>query len=60
MKLNEFISQLENFRNAYGNLEILITDGYEAKCYKGQYEFTLYQDTNNQWCLDIGIGGLLE
>lgn len=60
MKINEFISQLENFRDAYGNLEVLITDGYEARCYKGQYEFTLHQNNDNQKCLDIGIGGLLE
>jgi hypothetical protein len=60
MKLNEFILKLEKFKEAHGDLEVLITDGYKANCYKGNYEFNLYQDNNNQWCLDIGIGGLLE
>lgn len=41
-------------------VEVLITDGFQANCYRGQYEIIAWDEDNGQMCIDIGIGGCLE
>ena len=40
--------------------EVLITDGYDARCYRGGYEIVPYLDEKDVLFVDIGIGGCNE
>ena len=60
MKTSELIAKLEKILAHSSDLEVLITDGHNAACYRGDYEITMWQEDNGQWCVDIGIGGCLE
>lgn len=41
-------------------VEVLITDGFLANCYRGDYDIVAWDEDNGQMCIDIGIGGCLE
>lgn len=60
MKIDEFISKLIEIESEYGNLEVLITDGYESVGYRGDFLIQLYTDFDQTKYVDIGIGGLKE
>ena len=60
MKISEMISQLQALEARLGDVEVLITDGHNAACYRGDYEIIEWQEDNGQICVDIGIGGCLE
>ena len=60
MTVDEMIAKLTELRSVYGNVEVLITDGHQANCYRGQYEIIAWDEDNGQMCIDIGIGGCLE
>ena len=58
MTLNEMIALLEAKRDEMGgDKEVLITDGYECRCYKGNYFIGTWVDEEGRKCVDIGIGG---
>lgn len=59
MKVSELIYKLELYRNELGDVDVLITDGFQAACYRGDYEVVPWQE-DDQWYIDIGIGGCLE
>lgn len=56
MTKKDFIKKLEQFPD---DMEIVITDGWDARCYHGNFEFQLCEesDENNTKFIDIGIGG---
>lgn len=56
MTVAEIIAALQVFPM---DAEVLITDGYGAKCYRGGYEIIPYLD-NDVLFVDIGIGGCNE
>lgn len=60
MRLNEFITSLQALQEELGDVEVLVTDGFDAKCYRGDYAFQAWQDDSGQMYADIGIGGCLE
>lgn len=60
MTVDEMIAKLSQLRDVYRNVEVLITDGFLANCYRGQYEINAWDEDNGQMCIDIGIGGCLE
>lgn len=60
MKISEMIAQLEKFQRELGDVEVLVTDGFNAECYRGNYEIVKWHDDDGQWCVDIGIGGCKE
>lgn len=60
MQLDELIDQLCRLRSAVGNAEVLITDGHESRCYRGDYLIGIWTDHNGITSVDIGIGGCLE
>ena len=60
MRLTEMINQLMAMRVAHGDVEVLITDGHNAACYRGDYEIIEWLDDDGTLCVDIGIGGCLE
>ena len=37
--------------------EVQITDGFQFKFYKGDFEFQLFEDDDGSAFVDIGIGG---
>lgn len=59
MKVSEMIHRLSLYQQELGDVEVLITDGYSAACYHGDYDITpCFVD--NSMTIDIGIGGCLE
>ena len=60
MRVSEMISRLEQYQAELGDVEVLITDGYNSECYRGNYAIEPWQDDDSQWCIDIGIGGCKE
>jgi hypothetical protein len=57
MKVKELIKKLECFDP---ELEVTITDGFEALCYHTNgCEIALFEDGNSK-VVDVGIGGLNE
>lgn len=60
MKVSELIHKLELYRNELGDVDVLVTDGYDCRCYRGEYDVHPWQDEDDKWYIDIGIGGTLE
>ena len=60
MKTSELIAKLSKIMAESGDLEVLVTDGFNAQCYRGNYEVVKWQEDDGQWCVDIGIGGCAE
>ena len=67
MKISELVNKLNIIRMSSGDLEILVTDGYEHHCYRGQLEKNDFNDYlisvvefDDQKFVDIGIGGCSE
>jgi len=57
MKVSEMIKILSDYPDS---MEVLITDGFQGNCYRGEYSITEFEDVNGKVYVDIGIGGLLE
>lgn len=60
MKISQMIQELQSLNDRYGDLELLVTDGYEAICYRGDYAVALWKDLDGTAYADIGIGGCRE
>lgn len=60
MKVSELIRKLEMYQVAVGDVDVLITDGYDARCYRGEYGVHAWLDDDGEMTIDIGIGGTLE
>lgn len=59
MLIAEMIEKLKALHAELGNVEVLITDGFRANCYRGTYEIISWQDEDCM-AVDIGIGGCDE
>lgn len=55
MKVAELLKILKDLP---GDMEISITDGYQARTYQGDFEVTLFEDCDDKVYCDIGIGGM--
>lgn len=60
MLLNDMIEKLTKLQKEFGNVPVLITDGYNVNCYRGEYEIVALVDFDGQNAVDIGIGGCEE
>lgn len=60
MRITEMIERLNKFYAELGDVEVLITDGFDAQCYRGSYEIIRWQDDDGTMTVDIGIGGCRE
>ena len=61
MRITEMIARLERYQAELGDVEVLITDGFNSECYRGDYAIEpWWEDDLGQWCVDIGIGGCRE
>lgn len=60
MKISEMIEYLQVLQSQIGDQEVLITDGFNARCYRGDYSIVKYTDIDGTVYADIGIGGCLE
>lgn len=56
MTVAEWIEKLKEFPQ---DLEVKITDGYEANFYQGDFTIELFEDLDGSFFVDIGIGGLM-
>lgn len=59
MKISEMIEKLQNIQNEFGDVEVLVTDGYQGLLYSGAYDITTFVEKGTL-CADIGIGGCLD
>jgi hypothetical protein len=57
MKISEMINKLSVIMSQYGDLNVTITDGYDAKCYEGEFSIQMFVDIDDGKYADIGIGG---
>ena len=54
MTVSEMIEKLHQYPP---DMEVQVTDGFQYKFYKGNFEFQLFEDTDGETFVDIGIGG---
>ena len=54
MNVLEMIEKLNQYPP---NMEVQVTDGFEYKFYKGNFEFQMCKDDDGNSFVDIGIGG---
>ncbi len=54
MTVAEMIEKLQQFPQ---DQEVQVTDGFQYKFYKGNFEFQLFEDVDGETFVDIGIGG---
>ena len=62
MKVGELIDKLQELKDQEGDLEVLVTDGFDARCYLGAYAINVFEDCDDDETrfIDVGIGGLAE
>ena len=60
MRTTEMIAELQALVDEHGDCELLVTDGYQAECYRGDFATELFVDCNGYKFIDIGIGGCRE
>ena len=62
MKLSEMIAQLQAMQTRLGDVEVLITDGFDCRGYRGDFLVQEWHDFEGTGLMtvDIGIGGCLE
>ena len=60
MKVSELIQKLQALKDEFGDLEVLITDGWDAVGYSGNFLVQHYVDIDQTSYIDIGVGGLKE
>ena len=54
MTVAEMIEKLHQYPP---DMEVQITDGFQYKFYKGDFEFQMFEDLDGSTFVDIGIGG---
>jgi hypothetical protein len=54
MTVADVIERLQQFPL---DQQVQITDGFDSKCYKGDFAFQLFEDVDESTFVDIGIGG---
>ncbi len=60
MKITELQAKLEEIKQKYGDVEVVVTDGYECVGYRGEFGVCEFQEDDGEWVADIGVGGLRE
>lgn len=60
MQVKALIAQLQALMEQEGNVEVLVTDGYECGCYRGDFAVEVFEDVDGSRYVDIGVGGLKE
>jgi hypothetical protein len=62
MRVSQMILQLQALQAQLGDVEVLVTDGFDARCYRGDYEIIAFDAAfeGDGFLIDIGIGGCLE
>lgn len=58
MLVSDLINKLKLLQAELGEVDVTITDGWEARCYCGEYDVIKFFDPQTcQMTIDIGIGG---
>ena len=57
MLVSDLINKLKLLQAELGEVDVTITDGWEARCYYGEYDVIKFFDPQTcQMTIDIGIG----
>jgi hypothetical protein len=54
MTVAEMIEKLHQYPP---DMEVQVTDGFQYKVYKGNFEFQMFEDVDGSTFVDIGVGG---
>lgn len=57
MNVGELKAALAAYPDDY---EVLVTDGFQCQCYRGDFMVELFVDCDGYSFVDIGIGGCAE
>ena len=60
MRVSEMIEQLQSLQDTWGDVEVLITDGFDSVFYRGDYGISSWMDDDGSMTIDIGVGGCRE
>ena len=62
MRVTELIEKLTAMKRQLGDVEVLITDGFDCRGYRGDFLVQEWHDFEGtgEMTVDIGIGGCLE
>ena len=60
MRVNQMIARLQQLQDEVGDVDVLITDGFQARCYRGKYDIAAWKEDSGEITIDIGIGGCEE
>lgn len=57
MQVSKLIEKLEILEQSVGDVDVTITDGWEARCYQGWFHIAPFLNEFGKMTIDIGIGG---
>lgn len=57
MIVSELIKKLQQMQSEVGDVDVTITDGYEAICYVGNFSVETFVNDDGEMTIDIGVGG---
>ena len=57
MLVSEMIAKLQQTMEQTGDVDLLVTDGFQAECYRGDFAVEVFVDCDGYSFIDIGIGG---
>lgn len=57
MKKKDIITFLEDYND---DTEIIITDGFNCRCYRGNFQLQEWKTEDGNLAIDIGVGGNSE
>lgn len=57
MLVSDLINKLKLLQAEHGDVDVTITDGYEARCYAGMFLVAPFENEFGEMTIDIGIGG---
>lgn len=60
MFATEMIAKIQKQIDEHGDCELLITDGWQCECYRGDFVVEPFVDCDGYKYIDIGIGGCRE
>lgn len=60
MKITEMIERLSDLYKELGDVEVLVSDGFNCEFYRGNYDICKWKEDDGTMAVDIGVGGCQE
>lgn len=57
MKVSKMIEGLQGLKEQVGDVDVIITDGYEFRFYRGEFVLSIFEQPGESKTIDIGVGG---